>query len=128
MPIHKRVSYVVAVFIALTLFSRETLALDNRSVVEREIHAESLRQSKIGTESVRRLSITCRPAMQLPISNIQWYTCCPLLSGIFARTSLGIMQQRSSIKRSQLRSFPPASLFMPTFQRHWGYPGTPTLP
>jgi Putative esterase len=57
MPIHKRVSYVVAAFIALTLFSREALAFDNGSVVEREIHAESLRHSKIGTDSLRRLLV-----------------------------------------------------------------------
>jgi enterochelin esterase-like enzyme len=57
MPIHKRVSYVVAAFIALTLISQEALAFDNGSVVEREIHAESLRHSKIGTDSLRRLAV-----------------------------------------------------------------------
>jgi enterochelin esterase-like enzyme len=57
MHIHKRISYFVVAFIALTLFGRETLAFDNGSVVEREIRAESLRNSKIGTDSVRRLSI-----------------------------------------------------------------------
>ena len=57
MPIHKRVSYVVAAFIALTLISREARAFDNGSVVEREIQAESLRHSKIGTDSLRRLSV-----------------------------------------------------------------------
>jgi enterochelin esterase-like enzyme len=57
MPIHKRVSYVVAAFIALTLFSWEALAFDNGSLVEREIHAESLQHSKIGTDSPRKLSV-----------------------------------------------------------------------
>ena len=61
MPIHKRFSYVVAAFIALTLFSRAALAFDNGSVVEREIHAESLEHSKIGTNSLRRLSIYLPP-------------------------------------------------------------------
>jgi len=61
MSIYKRVSYVIAVFMALTLFSEETLAFDDGSVVEREIHAESLRQSKIGTESVRKISVYLPP-------------------------------------------------------------------
>jgi enterochelin esterase-like enzyme len=57
MPVHKRVSYVVAAFIALTLVSRAARALDSGSVVEREIHAESLQHSKIGTDSLRRLLV-----------------------------------------------------------------------
>jgi enterochelin esterase-like enzyme len=57
MHIHKRISYFVVALVALTLFSRESLAFDNGSVVEREIRAASLRNSKIGTDSVRRLSI-----------------------------------------------------------------------
>ena len=55
MPIHKRVSYVVAASIALTLFSWEALAFDNGSLVEREIHAESLQHSKIGTPTLRKV-------------------------------------------------------------------------
>jgi enterochelin esterase-like enzyme len=57
MPIHKRVLYVVVAFIALTLFKRQVLAFDSGSVVEREIHAESLEHNKIGTDSLRKLLI-----------------------------------------------------------------------
>lgn len=46
MPIHKRVSYVTAAMFALTLFSREAVAIGSGSVVEREIRGESLRHSK----------------------------------------------------------------------------------
>lgn len=61
MRIHRRISYFVVAFIALALFSREALAFDNGSVVEREIRAESLRSNKIGTDSVRRLAIYLPP-------------------------------------------------------------------
>ena len=47
MPIHKRVSYVVAAFIALMLISREAPAFDNGSVVEREIHADAARRCPV---------------------------------------------------------------------------------
>jgi enterochelin esterase-like enzyme len=57
MPTQKRVSYVIAALIALTLISREASAFDNGSVVEHEIHAESLGHSKIGTASLRRLVV-----------------------------------------------------------------------
>ncbi len=57
MSIHRRTFYLVVAFIALTLFNRQALALDSGSVVEREIHTESLRHSKIGTDSLRRLLI-----------------------------------------------------------------------
>ena len=63
MPIHKRASYfyVVAAFIVLTLYSWEALAFDNGSLVEREIHAESLQHSKIGTNSLRKVSVYLPP-------------------------------------------------------------------
>ena len=65
MPVHKRVSYVVAAIFALTLFSREALAFDKGSVVEREIRAESLRHSKIGTDSLRKLSVYLPPGYEM---------------------------------------------------------------
>lgn len=61
MPSNKHISYVVAAFIVLMLFSPEAPAFDNGSVVEREIHAESLRNNKIGTDSVRRLLVYLPP-------------------------------------------------------------------
>jgi enterochelin esterase-like enzyme len=57
MPNRKRDSYVIAALIALTLINREASAFDNGSVVEREIQAESLRHSKIGTDSLRKLAV-----------------------------------------------------------------------
>ncbi len=65
MSIDKRILYVVAALIAFTLIGREALAVDGGSVVEREIHAESLGHSKIGTDSLRKLSVYLPPGYEI---------------------------------------------------------------
>lgn len=61
MHIRERISCFVVAFIALALFARESPAFDKGSVIEREIRAASLRNSKIGTDSVRSLAIYLPP-------------------------------------------------------------------